>query len=187
LTSRSSSSKIRAVPKQEPPRRDHVDDFLDTLDVPGLDPAVEGIVDRIVGLHRRFRRNLEDTITEHGLNAGEYWTMTALQQAGPPYRRSPGFLAARAELSSGAMTNRLDRLEERHLIRRLPNPDDRRGVVVELTPDGLELVLRALATTAQRESVIASALSDREKEQLNDLLRRLMVRFEDQERVRGER
>jgi DNA-binding MarR family transcriptional regulator len=112
--------------------------------------------------------------------------MSALQQAGPPYRRSPGFLAARADLSSGAMTNRLDRLEERGLLQRLPNPDDRRGVVVELTPDGLELILKALATAAARESVIAAALSDREKTQLNDLLRRLMVRFEDQERERGE-
>jgi DNA-binding MarR family transcriptional regulator len=170
-----------------PARRDHVDDFVDALDVPGLDPVVEGIVDRIQGLQRRFRRSLEETITEHGLTSGEYWTMLALQQAAPTYRRSPGFLAARAELSSGAMTNRLDRLEERRLIRRLPNPDDRRGVVVELTPDGLELILQALATAAARESVIASALSDREKDQLNDLLRRLMVRFEDQERDRGER
>jgi DNA-binding MarR family transcriptional regulator len=176
------------MPKDRAPaRRDHVDDFLDTLDVPGLDPVVEGIVDRIQGLHRRFRRSLEDTITEHGLSSGEYWTMSALQQAGPPYRRSPGFLAARADLSSGAMTNRLDRLEERGLLQRLPNPDDRRGVVVELTPDGLEVILKALATAAARESVIAAALSDREKTQLNDLLRRLMVRFEDQERERGER
>jgi len=53
------------MPKDRAPaRRDHVDDFLDTLDVPGLDPVVEGIVDRIQGLHRRFRRSLEDTITD---------------------------------------------------------------------------------------------------------------------------
>jgi DNA-binding MarR family transcriptional regulator len=175
------------VPAKRQQARDHVDDFLDTLDVPGLDPVVEGIVDRIGGLHRRFRRSLEETITEQGLSSGEYWTLTALQQAPPNYRRSPGFLAARAELSSGAMTNRLDRLEERGLIRRLRNPDDRRGVVVELTPEGLDVTLRALATAAERESVIAAALSDREKAQLSDLLRRLMIRFEDQERARGER
>ena len=172
---------------KEPPRRDHVDDFVDRLDIPGLDPVVEGIVDRISGLHWRLRRNLEETVGELDLKLGEYLTLTALHSTGKPYRRSPGELAARADLSSGAMTARLDRLEERGLIRRLPNPEDRRGVVVELTDEGLELGRRAALMSGQRESVVASALTDREKEQLTDLLRRLMLKFEDQERARGER
>jgi DNA-binding MarR family transcriptional regulator len=172
---------------KRPPLRDHVDQFLETLDIPGMDLAVEGIVDRIGGLSRRLRRNLEETLVQFELNIGEWWTLTALHNAGPPYRRSPGFLAARTELSSGAMTNRLDRLEERGLVRRLPHPTDRRGVQVELTELGLETWRRAAAATAEHESMVAAALTAREKDQLNDLLRRLMLAFEEQERARGER
>jgi DNA-binding MarR family transcriptional regulator len=176
----------RQRPK-EGEQRDHVDEFLDTLDIPGLDQVVEGIVDRIVGLHRRLRRNLEEHVAQVGLNIGEFWTINSLRNAGAPYRLSPGTLAARHELSSGAMTNRLDRLEERGLIRRLRNPDDRRGVIVELTPDGIELARRAVLLAAEKESVVVSELSPRERDQLNDYLRRLMLVFEAQERARGER
>ena len=62
----------------------------------------------------------------------------SLLRAGAPFQRSPGQLAKRFDLTSGAMTNRLDRLEAEELIRRLPDPDDRRGVIVELTPKGRE-------------------------------------------------
>ena len=171
---------------ERPPERDHVDQFLETLDLPGMDLAVEGIVDRIGGLARRLRRNLEQTLVEFDLSIGEWWTLTALYNAGAPYRRSPGFLAARTELSSGAMTSRLDRLEEHGLVRRLRHPTDRRSVQVELTEVGLETWRLAGAATAKRESLVAAALTGREKERLNDLLRRMMLAFEEQERAGGE-
>ena len=79
---------------------------------------------------------MEETLDEHGLSWGEWKVLGLLRHAGPPYRSSPGYLAERAELSSGAMTNRLDRLEAAGLIRRLPDPTDRRGVQVELTEAG---------------------------------------------------
>jgi DNA-binding MarR family transcriptional regulator len=164
-----------------------VDQFLETLDLPGTDLAVEGIVDRIGGLARRLRRNLEETLVEFDLTIGDWWTLTALHNAGAPYRRSPGFLAARTELSSGAMTNRLDRLEQRGFVRRLRHPTDRRGVQVELTELGLDTWRGAGAATAERESLVAAALTAREKGRLNDLLRRLMLAFEEQERARGGR
>ena len=115
--------------------RDHIDAFLEMVcrELPDLDLDVEGIVDRISALHRRFRRTMEATLAEHGLTLEEWSVLNTLRQAGSPYRRSPGQLGRRLELTSGAMTARLDRLEEAGLIRRRPDPEDRRGVQVELT------------------------------------------------------
>jgi DNA-binding MarR family transcriptional regulator len=82
------------------------------------------------------------------------------------------------ELSSGAMTNRLDRLEQSGFVRRLPDPDDRRGILVELTPEGKRVYEEAVGVQGRKESLVASALSVPEKKQLNALLRRLMIEFE---------
>jgi DNA-binding MarR family transcriptional regulator len=128
--------------------RDHIDEWLETAwlqDIPNLDFAVEGIVDRMNGLTRRFKRSLNDVLAEHGLTFEEWDVLGALRRAGPPFRRSAGELAKFSELSSGAMTNRLDRLEKAGFVKRLPDPDDRRGVLIELTKAGLgEPVLLAL-------------------------------------------
>ncbi len=110
--------------------QDHVDRWLETAwlqDIPNLDLEVEGIVDRMSGLARRFKRMPHDTLAEHGLSYEEWDVLGILRRAGPPFRRSAGELAERSELSSGAMTNRLDRLEKAGLVKRLPDPNDRRG------------------------------------------------------------
>jgi len=161
--------------------RDHVDRFLESTwleEIPNLDFAVEGIVDRMNGLSRRFRRSLNDTLAEHGLTWEEWEVLGALRRAGPPFRRSAGELAEISELSSGAMTNRLDRLEKAGLVKRLADPTDRRGVLVELTKAGQRAWLDSTGAEAAREALIAAALTDREKKQLNTLLRRLMLEFE---------
>src|SRR5438552_15073754 len=114
----------------EPALRDHIDQFLDELALPGIDLTIEGIVDRIVGIRRRVKRTMDETLSGFDLTWGEWAVLGALGKVGPPYRLSPGELARKHELSSGAMTNRLDRLEEAGLVRRVPNADDRRGVLV---------------------------------------------------------
>src|SRR5918994_4361487 len=108
---------------EEVEEQDHVDHFLATLgeQLPALDLTVEGIVDRIAGLARRFRRAMEETLTEHGLTTGEWDVLGQLVRSGK--RFSPGKRAAKAELSTGAMTNRLDRLEGRGLLPPLPHPN----------------------------------------------------------------
>jgi len=161
--------------------QDHVDRWLAERELPGVDKEVEGIVDRINGLNRRLHRMLDETLSEFGLSLGDWKVLNHLQSAGPPYRRSAGKLAARADLSSGAMTNRLDKLEEAELVRRLPDPDDRRGVKVELTDHGLKIWEDALRTGAAQEALVAAALTKEEKNQLNALLRRLMREFERRE------
>ena len=160
--------------------QDHVDRFLDTLRdrLPELDLAVEGIVDRISALHRRFRRTMEATLAEHGLTLEEWSVLNTLRQAGSPYRRSPGQLGRRLELTSGAMTARLDRLEEAGLVRRRPDPEDRRGLKIELTDAGRRKYQEAIGAQAEKEAFVAAALTDQEKDELNALLRRLMLQFE---------
>ena len=162
--------------------RDHVDRFLAENDLPGIDLEVEGIVDRINGLRRRFHRMLDQTLAEFGLNSGEWKALNHLQLAGAPsYRRSVGEMAAWAELSSGAMTNRIDRLEQAGLVKRIPDPKDRRGVLVELTAEGHRTWEESLRAGAANEALIAAALTKDEKRQLNALLRRLMREFERRE------
>src|SRR5918999_1368978 len=114
---------------------DSIDRFLEAWneDIPQLDPVVEGIVDRIFALGKYLKRSMEETLAEFDLNQGEWKVLLAPRRPAPPYRRSPGWLAEREGLSTGAMTNRLDRLQEAGLVRRLPNPDDRRAIQVELT------------------------------------------------------
>jgi len=161
---------------------DHVDRFLAEVAerLPTLDLQVEGIVDRVMGIQRRLRRMLDETLEEHGLSYGEWSVLSSLTWS-PTGRRTAGDLAAKVELSSAAMTNRLDRLESAGLIRRVPDPNDRRAVQVELTKDGKALYARAVEAQAAKEAIVAAALDPRQQEQLNDLLRRLMLEFEARE------
>ena len=177
--------------KTKTAERDHIDRFLESIrDVlPMLDLEVEGLVDRIGGLSRRFHRALDETLAEFDLDHAEWkllgllarratWGATPPNDSGGEYRSSPGKLARLMELSSGAMTNRLDRLEEAGLLRRLPDPNDRRGVQVELTDKGRRLYEDTVGVQAKKEALVAAALSDPEKKELNALLRRLMLEFE---------
>lgn len=164
------------------PERDHVDGFLEDIsdDLPEhLDLTVEGIVDRIGGINYRIKRMHNETLDELGLTMSDWHILTALRWAGAPYRRKAGQLARRADLTSGAMTSRLDALEKEGLVRRLRDPADRRSVVVELTDKGRERHEQAMAIQGPKEALLAKALTNREKEQLNSLLRRVMITLED--------
>jgi len=146
-------------------------------EIPGLDVPTEGIVERIQILARYFDRSMDDTLAEFALDRRAYWLIGHLRYHGPPYRRTPGQLTEEMHLSSGAMTNRLDRLEDAGLIRRLPDPNDRRGTLIEPTEAGHAAWERCTGAQAQREALIASALSDDEKGLLHSLLRRLQRAF----------
>jgi DNA-binding MarR family transcriptional regulator len=162
-------------------KRDHVDRFLEEIadELPSnLDLTVEGVVDRIQGIARRLQRLLDETVSEQGLTHKEWKILSSLRWAGAPYRRSAGDLARIADLSRSAMTNRLDQLAAAGLVQRLPDPGDRRGVLVELTPEGLRVLHEGLTVQAEKEALFASALTKAEREQLNGLLRRLLIAFE---------
>jgi DNA-binding MarR family transcriptional regulator len=166
--------------KTQTQERDHIDRFLESIRerLPMLDPEVEGIVDRIGGLNRRFHRALDETLAEFHLDYAEYKLLGLLSREAEVYRSSPGRLARLMELSSGAITNRLDRLEDAGLVHRLPDPDDRRGILVELTPNGKRVYEEAIGVQGRKEAFFASALSKTEQKQLNALLRKIMIEFE---------
>jgi DNA-binding MarR family transcriptional regulator len=162
--------------------RDHVDRFLEEIgaDLPSdLDLTVEGIVDRIGGINRRIRLMHDETLDQLGLTLSDWHVLTALRWAGEPYRRKAGELARRADLTTGAMTSRLDALQKEGLIRRLRDPADRRSVIVELTDKGRRKHEQGMGIQAQKEALLAEALTGREKEELNKLLRRVMLTLED--------
>lgn len=146
-------------------------------EIPDLDPLVEGIVERIQHLGKALDRSMEETLVEHGLDHRSYHLLGKLRRIGAPYQRTPGQLAADLNLSSGAMTNRLDRMERAGLIRRLPDPADRRGILIEPTELGVAMWDRTSGTQAQREAMFASVLDPAEREELHRLLRRLMRAF----------
>lgn len=170
----------RTRPSPRVAERDLIDDRLEiwAAELPELDIATEGIVERIQKLARRFDRAMDETLTDFELKRGEWHLLGALRKSGKPYRRSPGHLAEDLGLSSGAMTHRLDRMERAGLIRRLPDPADRRSLQIELTDAGWQLWQDSTGTQARKEALIASALTDGEKDELNRLLRRLMLAFE---------
>ena len=166
-----------------PLRRDAIDEFLErALEVfPTLDPEVEAAVDRITHLDKRLKRMTETGASRFGLNYGEFKVVVKLRQvAGESL--SPGALAEMLALSTGAMTNRLDRLEEADLVVRERDPDDRRGIVVRITDRGRALTDAAVAEMADDEREALSALTHEEQRRLNGLLRKLMLGFEARER-----
>lgn len=147
-------------------------------ELPELDLGTEGIVERIQKLNKYIGRLMDETLSDHKLDHGEWSVLGALRRAGKPYRQSPGVLARYMGLSAAAMTNRLNHLEERGLIRRLPDATDRRGVQVELTDAGWQAWQDSVGAQAKKEALIASALTESEKKELNDLLIRLTMQIE---------
>ena len=104
-----------------PSKPDHVDKFLEDIrgELPAdLDIEVEGIVDRINGINRRIHKMLDETLEQYDLASGDWKVLCSLRWQGKPHRRSAGDLARLADLSSGAMTNRLDQLEKAGIVER---------------------------------------------------------------------
>lgn len=167
----------RVVPQHE----DTIDRLLAAiaeLGVADIDLDVEGIVDRIGKINSRMKKAQKAILRDHGLTPEEWGVMSTLRLGKDACRSSPGDLAQDLELSSGAMTSRLDRLEETGLVRRLPDPDDRRGVVVELTEKGREAWDTAANVQGRREAFFARTLTKPEQKQLNTLLRKLLLELE---------
>ncbi len=103
---------------------------------PDLDVSPLEVLSRVTRLARHLDRMRRATFAEHGLDVWEFDVLAALRRAGSPYVLSPGRLVTSTMVTSGTMTNRIDRLAARGLVERLPDPSDRRGVHVRLTPAG---------------------------------------------------
>ena len=123
-------------------------------------------------------RRQEEVFGRFGLSRGEVGALSALRISGPPYRLSPTRLAKGLMLSSAGITSRIDRLERRGLVRRLDDPDDRRGVIIELTDEGREVVDEAVAALAISDRQLLDRLDPQEVDQLEGLLRKVLALLE---------
>ena len=141
---------------------------------PELDVDALQITGRLSRLGQHLANREEAVFAEFGLNRGEVGVLAALRSAGPPHRLSPGRIGRGLMLSSAGVTSRVDRLERRGLVARQADPDDRRGVIVELTDRGLDLVDDAVAATASRDRELLAGLSATERRQLEATLRRML-------------
>jgi DNA-binding MarR family transcriptional regulator len=145
---------------------------------PDLDVGPLDVLSRVSRLARHLDRARAAAFSELGLEAWEFDVLSALRRAGAPYELSPGQLVTQTLVTSGTMTNRVDRLTTRGLVERLPDPRDRRGVIVRLTPAGRSAVDDALSGLLDREHDLLAGLGDGERERLSELLRRLVLPFE---------
>jgi DNA-binding MarR family transcriptional regulator len=123
-------------------------------------------------------RRQEEVFGRFALSRGEVGALSALRISGAPYRLSPTRLARGLMLSSAGITSRIDRLERRRLVRRLDDPDDRRGVIIELTDEGREVVDEAVAALAISDRQLLDRLDPQEVEQLEGLLRKVLALLE---------
>jgi DNA-binding MarR family transcriptional regulator len=146
---------------------------------PGLDVAAIATLARVSRLAHRVDQTEQSGVAAFGLKSGWLDVLAALRRAGAPYRLTPTELSAATLLSSGGMTSRLDRLEEAGLVRRKPDPEDRRGVLVELTAEGRRIAEAAIDGHGERAAQLLSALSRDERKAFGQLLRKLLTSLED--------
>lgn len=146
---------------------------------PDLDVAPLEVLSRVSRLAHHLDRARASTFEGHDLERWEFDVLAALRRHGPPHAMTPSQLLPQTLVTSGTMTNRIDRLEARGLVSRSSDPSDRRLVVVELTEAGRGLVDAAMAALLEREESFLEGLPRRDRDRLADLLRVLVRPFED--------
>jgi DNA-binding MarR family transcriptional regulator len=169
------------------PGKDGVDDILDQWqrERPDLDTSPMGVIGRLSRLSRELERRLDPVYARHGLEAGLFDVLATLRRAGPPHQMRPSDLAQAVMLTSSGTTKRLDRLESAGLIVRRPDPGDRRGLLIELTPAGRRLADAAVTDHVANEHRQLQALTPAERDQLAGLLRKLLTGLPPTESGRG--
>ncbi len=142
-------------------------------DLPSLPMAVLGRL--CEAAERVMRDHLNPLFADTGLQPGEFDVLATLRRSGDPYMLSPTRLYEAAMISSGGMTNRLDRLERAGLIERRPDPNDRRGKLIALTAAGRRVIDETITRHVANEKQLLSVLTAAEQEKLNALLRKLIA------------
>lgn len=159
---------------------DEVDDLVTAWrrERPDLDVEPLEVLSRVSRLARHLDLARREAFDTHQLESWEFDVLAALRREGVPYALSPGRLVQLTLVTSGTMTNRIDRLETRGLVSRAPDPTDGRSVQVVLTDEGRSTVDAALTDLLRHEQMILSAITPRQREQLAELLRYLTIPFE---------
>ena len=156
---------------------DEVDDLVAAWQAerPDLDVRPMQVLSRISRLARHLDRERRSAFAAHDLESWEFDVLSALRRQGAPYELSPGARLRATLVTSGTMTNRIDRLEQAGLVRRRPDPQDKRGVLVTLTAAGAARVDAALADLLEAERALLSSLPESNRRTLADLLRTLLA------------
>jgi DNA-binding MarR family transcriptional regulator len=159
---------------------DHVDRVRDQWRAvrPELDTSPLAIVARVGRTAAFFDQSVNDLLGRHGLNRAAWDVLAGLRRQGPPYELSPTDLYRGLMRTSGAITNRLRRLEQAGLVERRPDPRDGRGVVVRLTERGCALVDEVAPAHMENEERLLAALSAADRAALERILRRLLRELE---------
>jgi DNA-binding MarR family transcriptional regulator len=160
---------------------DHVEHIIEQWrrERPDLDVSPMAVIARISRLCRILERRIEQVYAEHGLNQSQVAVLAALRRAGDPYCLSPTALYSSLLISSGAVTNRLERLTAMGLVRRVPDPRDGRSLLVALTPKGKRLIDKVLSAHFDNERRLLTALEPWERDALASFLKKLLLEFED--------
>ncbi len=162
---------------ERPQRDDPVDAIIDQWAAvrPDLDTKAMEVFGRIFRLSRTMGDRMEKAYAPYGISRGEFDVLATLRRAGEPHTLSPRQLSATLMLTTGGMTGRLDKLERAGLLRRSPDPHDRRGLQVTLTEKGLRLIDEAVGAGLAAQTQALSALDAEQADRLADLLRELLA------------
>lgn len=161
-------------------KNDHVDFVMEQWhqERPDIDPSPMAVIGRLVRLSNFYSLALQRVFTEFGINIGEFDVLATLLRSGKPYQLTPKQLFRALMLTSGAMTNRIDRLENKKLVQRQADPNDRRGVLVSLTTKGLKLINKAIEQHVNKGMELLSALPNNEQKSLAASLKKLLLEHE---------
>ncbi|WP_265443796.1 MarR family winged helix-turn-helix transcriptional regulator [Flexivirga meconopsidis] len=161
-------------------QRDEVDQIVDAWRRERADLDVEPlqVLSRVSRLARLLDQARGRAFADHGLEGWEFDVLSALRRVGPPYELSPGALVQQTLVTSGTMTNRVDRLEGRDFVQRRPAPNDRRGVLVRLTATGRAVVDDAMVELLDHERELLSHLPARDRSSVASALRTLLAAVE---------
>src|SRR5512146_410253 len=174
--------EILGEPLDGLPLRYDVDDLVTAWRAqrPDLDVEPMQVLSRISRLARHLDIARRGAFAEHGLESWEFDVLSALRRQGPPFQLTPGALLRATLVTSGTMPNRIDRLAAANLVRREPDPRDKRGVLVTLTEAGRQRVDAALDGLLRREQALLAALDPGERRNLADLMRILLAPFDNE-------
>ena len=162
------------------PAHDEVDRIVDAWERerPDLDFEPLQVLSRVGRLARHLDRARRAAFSASDLESWEFDVLSALRRAGSPYQLSPKALLQQTLVSSGTMTNRIDRLVGRRLVERRTDPRDGRGILVVMTPDGRERVDASISRLLTAEAELLERLSPADRTRLAGLLRKLSLDFD---------
>lgn len=165
-------------------KHDRIDEILEQWqrESSQLDVSALAVTGRMMRIARLLEKHRETVLAEYGLNVWSFDVLATLRRQGSPYQLKPTDLYGLLMLSSGAMTNRIDRLEEDGVVVRLRDPDDRRSVIVQLTPKGIELMDTVMPVLFEKEKQFLEQFTTNETQTFTKLLRRFLLSFDESDR-----